>query len=546
MGLGELKEVAASERLHLNAFPANNGKKFRERVLPPRNPCIIWKVRRFWGLNNMLITGTKQIDVLDISFGDTVKALGGNDTIKVDEAFAYGVTPVVYGEIDGGTGVDTLVLNAPQTPFPDGSNYWLYKFSSLLSIEKIVFGSGEFFEGDVGLNGTFSPTATGTVSVGKAMQLVGSAGYDYLNYTVVGGMHAASALTLPKLTFTNFDSHAIYFQQFARDGVEFVAGDANDYVLKASDYLGRLGIEQDLYGNVGNDQLIGSVGDDFLAGGSGADKVYGNAGDDMFGMGPDGQPQAGDLFDGGAGTDFLRVYGGAVTFAGTLVSIEGVSIRGTSSISFKASQMAALPAALKIAGLDTGALYITDATKFSAAKFAFVTADTTAPGIHGSPHVSIFGTAGADVITGSSSGDTLHGLGGADRLNGGGGGDVLFGDGGADVLTGGQGSDTFAFENVTAPVARDTIADFKSAEGDKIQLALDGFAGLGVAGPLADGAFYAAAGAKTAHDADDRIIYNTTAGTLAYDADGLGGTAGVIFAVLSGHPALTAADIIVI
>ena len=60
--------------------------------------------------------------------------------------------------------------------------------------------------------------------------------------------------------------------------------------------------------------------------------------------------------------------------------------------------------------------------------------------------------------------------------------------------------------------------------------------------------FYKAAGASSAHDPDDRIIYNTTSGALFYDPDGLGGEASVRFAVLgsASHPAITSGDFLIV
>ncbi len=45
-----------------------------------------------------------------------------------------------------------------------------------------------------------------------------------------------------------------------------------------------------------------------------------------------------------------------------------------------------------------------------------------------------------------------------------------------------------------------------------------------------------------AADAGDRIIYDQASGNLWYDADGTGGEAPVLFAILSSHPALSAAS----
>jgi Ca2+-binding RTX toxin-like protein len=61
-----------------------------------------------------------------------------------------------------------------------------------------------------------------------------------------------------------------------------------------------------------------------------------------------------------------------------------------------------------------------------------------------------------------------------------------------------------------------------------------------------DERFYAAAGATSGHDADDRLIYNTTTGDLYYDADGNGAGAALPVASLQGAPTLAASDITVI
>lgn len=47
-------------------------------------------------------------------------------------------------------------------------------------------------------------------------------------------------------------------------------------------------------------------------------------------------------------------------------------------------------------------------------------------------------------------------------------------------------------------------------------------------------------------DANDFLLYDTTTGTLSYDADGNGAGAKVEFVTLVGIPALTAADFTII
>jgi Ca2+-binding RTX toxin-like protein len=74
------------------------------------------------------------------------------------------------------------------------------------------------------------------------------------------------------------------------------------------------------------------------------------------------------------------------------------------------------------------------------------------------------------------------------------------------------------------------------------------FGALGGAGHFAagDARFYAAAGASGGHDADDRLIYNTSTGQLFYDADGSGAGGAQLVATIQGAPGVAAGDIWVI
>ena len=123
--------------------------------------------------------------------------------------------------------------------------------------------------------------------------------------------------------------------------------------------------------------------------------------------------------------------------------------------------------------------------------------------------------------------------------------DRLVGGLGNDLLTGGGGADRFVFDSVpNAGSNVDTLADFVPGTDD-IVLDLAVFKGFAAPGALAAGQFYSASGATAAHDADDRIVYNTKTGALYYDADGLGGAAAVQIALIGSrtHPAdLSAID----
>jgi Ca2+-binding RTX toxin-like protein len=119
------------------------------------------------------------------------------------------------------------------------------------------------------------------------------------------------------------------------------------------------------------------------------------------------------------------------------------------------------------------------------------------------------------------------------------------GNSGNNTLAGASGADTFWFNTALNSATNvDHITDFASV--DTIDLENAVFSALTTTGTLAANAFFSAAGAISAHDADDRIVYDTTTGALFFDADGVGGVAAVQFAVLDNHAALTNADFVVV
>jgi Ca2+-binding RTX toxin-like protein len=155
------------------------------------------------------------------------------------------------------------------------------------------------------------------------------------------------------------------------------------------------------------------------------------------------------------------------------------------------------------------------------------------------------GDSGNDVVYGQDGNDWLDGGTGNDTLNGGTGNDFLRAQAGNDKLTGGTGKDTFIFDTaLSATTNIDTITDF-NVKDDTIHLENGVFTKLTKAGPLASSAFYASTSGK-AHDANDRIIYETDTGKLFYDSNGSASGGSVHFATLSKNLSLTYADFIVI
>ncbi|WP_342241926.1 calcium-binding protein [Inquilinus sp. OTU3971] len=204
-----------------------------------------------------------------------------------------------------------------------------------------------------------------------------------------------------------------------------------------------------LIGAGGNDTIEGGAGADWLIGGDGADDITGGAGDD-------------DLH-GGAGADMLD--GGD----------------GVDSISYELSS-----AAVSI-NLATGTASGGDAAGDQFTGIEIVWGgdfDDTLIGDAGSNELNGFD--GADLLRGGAGMDNLIGGGGGDRLVGGDGDDRIEGGAGADRLFGRFGADNFVYaaagDTGTGFDTRDVIADFSSADGDRIDLVgidADGDAGNG-------------------------------------------------------------------
>jgi serralysin len=154
--------------------------------------------------------------------------------------------------------------------------------------------------------------------------------------------------------------------------------------------------------------------------------------------------------------------------------------------------------------------------------------------IYGNSYANqVDGMAGNDRIYGYSGNDVVKGSAGNDFVSAGSGNDWLFGGVGNDTLIGGAGRDTFVFDTARHKSLNvDRIADF-SHSSDTIQLDNAFFQALGRAGTLKADFFHAG---KAAHDANDHIIYNKANGALFYDADGIGGQAQIVFAILASHP----------
>lgn len=313
------------------------------------------------------------------------------------------------------------------------------------------------------------------------------------------------------------------------------------------------------FSSFGNDLMRGGNGNDILIGNGGNDRLYGDAGDDSI------QAQNGnDTLYGGAGKDFLAGEEGDDTIFGGADNDQIHGGGGTNRLNGDAGDDSLFGgASVDTAKGGDGNDFINTA---EGNDFLYGGAgDDTLGGSAGSDR--LYGDAGADTLQGGNGADKSYGGAGTDTLDetvqddgandhlygeadndtlrGGSGNDWLFGGTGADTLAGGAGRDSFWF--TTAPDG-DAITDFNRTEGDRILLSKSAFTALATKGKLAANAFHSGAGVDAAHDATDRILYNTTTGELRYDADGTGSAAAQLIATLgdANHPRLSYVDILIV
>ncbi len=272
---------------------------------------------------------------------------------------------------------------------------------------------------------------------------------------------------------------------------------------------------ENLTGSAFNDTLTGNNLANVLYGGLGNDTLTGGAGIDTFTVGS-GTDTISDLGNGGA--DILTVASGTIANA----TINTAWTATSASVNSGTANITTSGLAVNLAAVRSGNGFSVMNTGVSA---------------------TLTGSSGADTLTGGAGADTLVGGAGNDTLVGGDENDTLTGGLGNDTLTGGTSVDTFIFNTKLGTTNLDRITDF-SVTDDTIWLENTGiFTALTTLGTLGSTSFHTG---TAAGDGLDRIIYNSTNGSLFYDADGTGSTAAVQFATLTTGLALTNADFWVI
>ena len=323
----------------------------------------------------------------------------------------------------------------------------------------------------------------------------------------------------------------------ATDGAGAQASDVFAVVVAAAP-------DQLLMGTSGNDVLSGASGSDTLDGLGGSDTMSGGLGDDVYYV-----AQSGDLVIESEGAGVDTVYSSITYTLGA--HVENLTLTGGSNRNATGNDLDNVLAGNSGrntlsggAGNDT---YIVTQGNDTVAESTGEGVDTVRASISytlGSNVENLVLTGAASLGgTGNALDNWLTGNDGANLLRGRGGDDALSGGAGDDTLTGGTGSDAFYFEEAPGDGGVDRITDFDA--GERIWLEDGAFAGIGAEGLFAPGdeRFFAAAGASGGADDSDRVVYDTAAGMLYYDADGSGAEAPTLIAVLDNRFALSATDI---
>lgn len=247
-------------------------------------------------------------------------------------------------------------------------------------------------------------------------------------------------------------------------------------------------------GREGNDIIRGGAGNDILIGGSGDDKLYGLAG-------------------------FNELYGG--------LGNDTYYISTDTEFSF----------IIEYFNEGTDTVYASVSTVLTEnVERLVLTGIADIAGSGGSMPDTLIGNAGANLLQGDA---------GKDYISGGAGRDTLYGGSGADTLSGGDGSDSFVFDTLETSRERDVIKDFSTGV-DTIQLyrnVFPAFSALPFASTMPNENFTYGKGAT---NSNHHVIYDVSTGSLYYDPDGSGGENQVMIAILTGNPAITSGDILLL
>ena len=197
-----------------------------------------------------------------------------------------------------------------------------------------------------------------------------------------------------------------------------------------------------LIGNDSNNVLAGLGGNDILKGGGGADTIYGDSGDDTLKGGG-----GADTLNGGSGIDTANYFDSST---GVFISLYNDAASGGDAEGDELNSIENV----------TGSAYDDDLWGSDGANVL--------SGNDGEDSLKGFG--GADTLYGGDDNDSLEGMDGADTLYGENGNDILNGGTGNDIMIGGTGADTYYVDN-----AADIVTELSFQGNDTVFSAALGY-----------------------------------------------------------------------
>jgi WD40 repeat protein len=468
----------------------------------------------------VVLTGTANADTLTGTAGTEI-LIGGPGTDGMngrDGSDLYIINAA--SEHLGAEIADTGTTGSDEVRFTATTAGTLTLYAGDTGIEQVVIGTGT---GATALTTAITALNVSAAAVANGLALIGNAGANILTGTAftdhIDGGAGADIMR-------GGAGNDTYIVDNASDAVtESSADGGTDLVMASVSYTLATNVENLSLTDTAAINGAGNILANTIIGNSAANVIDGKAGVDHL--------------DGGDGSDLYMVNLGT-DHAAAEVTDTGAS--GADEVRFAAAKAGTLT-------LFTGDTGIEQVTIGTGTGLAAIAGGTAALNVNASAvlnALSITGNAGSNTLTGTAFNDTLSGGARVDTLIGGAGDDALIGGNGSDMLTGGAGADTFVFDFAPNRSSnKDTIVDFLSGT-DVIQMSKAVFAAIsGAAGGLSANQFWSAPGLVAGHDADDRVIYNTTTGILYYDADGSGASTAVQIALLGAgtHPALLYTDI---
>ncbi len=450
--------------------------------------------------NNIIYAGNGTDSIYAVGAGtNTVYAGGGTDTLVgglgTNYLYAgsgadtfigtFGVTYVSYTPAAAGVTVNLASpwLNAgaaADDSFVDIHRLYGSRFADTLTADN----AGDMLYGQAGNDTLIGGSGNDTLNGGGGVDaMAGGAGNDtyYVDNagdTVTENAGEGTDTVYASVNYTLATGSAVEYLR-ANAGATGLALTGND-------------LANTIVGGAGNDTLTGGGGNDVLNGGSGADAMAGGTGNDTYYVDNAGDTVTENAGEGtdtvyasvnytlatGSSVEYLRANAGSTGLALTGNDLANTIVGGAGNDTLTGGGgndvLNGWLGADAMAGGTGNDTYYVDNAGDTVTENAGEGTDT----VYASVNYSL--SAGTSIeflrANAGASGLSLTGNELANTIVGGTGNDTLTGGGGADVLTGGGGADTFLYasllDSTVAASGRDTITDFSSAAGDKIDLHL--------------------------------------------------------------------------